>query len=180
MIGKDTAKFLSVVYVGRERFHRPAEVRASERVLEMPMTPCRNASRSLRGYTPQMFVCLTRKYFAERPVDTTNPLLGHSRLPISFTVNALFLHSSSDYRPAVSVVSTFSGESRRKGGGRLSQRQGILKLKFSYARMFPRRAIDKTSSRAKRTRESGRLNLRGSPGAQNPELFHIHLWKLSL
>src|ERR1035437_9478063 len=101
-----------------------------------------------------------------------------------------------------SVVSTFSGESRRKGDGRLSQRQGILKLKFSYVGRFQRRAIDKTSNRAicsvrrlhlracdervcwipglyQRTRESGRLiNLRCARDAQY--YFTSNFWKLSL
>jgi hypothetical protein len=45
--------------------------------------------------------------------------------------------------PHVGVVSTFSGERRTKGDGRLSQREGILRLTFSYAVMFHRRAIDK-------------------------------------
>jgi hypothetical protein len=57
------------------------------------------------------------------------------------------LHTGSPIRrlitsPHAPVVSTFTSESRRKDDGRLSQREGILRLKFSYAVMFQRRAIE--------------------------------------
>jgi hypothetical protein len=91
----------------------------------------------------KLFAGLTRKYFAERPVDTTNTLLDHAHLPLFSPVNEPFVIRRPITGPHVIVVSTFSGESRRKDNGRLSQRDGILTFKFSYAVMFYRRANDK-------------------------------------
>ena len=94
------------------------------------------------GVHHKLLAGFTRKYLAERPVDTTNTLLGHSHLPFFPPVNELFVIGRPITGPHVIVVSTFSGESRRKDNGRLSRRDGILIFKFSYAVMFYRRAIE--------------------------------------
>jgi hypothetical protein len=98
------------------------------------------------GVHHKLFADLTRKYFAERPVDTTNTLLDHSHLPLFSPVNELFVIRRPITGPHVIAVSTFSAESRRKDNGRLSQRDGILTFKFSYAVMFYRRANDKPAT----------------------------------
>ena len=114
----------------------------------MPMTPCGGASRSLPGCTPQSVRRSYQEVLRGAPSRYDEP----TSRPLSSAhffrgKRAAFIRRPID-GPYVSVVSTLSGESRRKGDGRLSQREGILNLKFSYAVMFHRRAIDKTSNRA--------------------------------
>jgi hypothetical protein len=48
----------------------------------MPMTPWVVRLEVCACVHPKLFAGLARKYFAERPVDTTNTLLDHAHLPL--------------------------------------------------------------------------------------------------